>query len=100
VVVPIPVNYRFIVHTHSHIALLRLGNIALTTLLYHLFLNKDEAAKGNIEGFFWFTQICLLGMLLSFPQGYALVSIVFRPFFISVPIGFRFFFIKKCSPIP
>ncbi|MCM4170307.1 hypothetical protein DHD32_02355 [Arenibacter sp. TNZ] len=95
VVVPIPVNYRFIVHTHSHIALLGWVYIALTTLLYHLFLNKDELQR-KYRRIFWFTQICLLGMLLSFPfQGYALFSIVFSTLFLLASYWFSAFFIKN-----
>tara|TARA_R110002049_G_scaffold902_10_gene6599 strand:+ start:7360 stop:8544 length:1185 start_codon:yes stop_codon:yes gene_type:complete len=95
VVVPIPVNYRFIVHTHSHIALLGWVYLALTTLLYHLFLNRDELQR-RYRRIFWFTQICLLGMLLSFPfQGYALFSIVFSTLFLIASYWFSAFFIKN-----
>ena len=94
-VCPIPVNYRFIVHTHSHIALLGWVYLALTTLLYHLFLNRDELQR-RYRRIFWFTQICLLGMLLSFPfQGYALFSIVFSTLFLLASYWFSAFFIKN-----
>jgi hypothetical protein len=94
VVVPIPINYRFIVHTHSHIALLGWVYIALTTLLYHLFLDK-QALDRKYRRIFWFTQICLLGMLISFPiQGYALFSIIFSTLFLLASYWFSAFFIK------
>ncbi|MBC8769770.1 hypothetical protein H4O18_17355 [Arenibacter sp. BSSL-BM3] len=94
VVAPMPINYRFIVHTHSHIALLGWVYIALTTLLYHLFLKKEDL-QGKYRGIFWFTQLCLLGMLLSFPfQGYALFSIVFSTLFLLASYWFTAFFIK------
>ncbi|MCM4167260.1 hypothetical protein KCTC52924_02841 [Arenibacter antarcticus] len=92
---PIPINYRFIVHTHSHIALLGWVYIALTSLLYHLFLSKQGLHRkyGRI---FWFTQLCLVGMLLSFPfQGYALFSIVFSTLFLVASYWFTGFFIKN-----
>nr|WP_262923139.1 hypothetical protein [Arenibacter sp. N53] len=95
VVAPMPINYRFIVHTHSHIALLGWVYIALTTLLYHLFLNKQELQR-KYRRIFWFTQFCLLGMLLSFPfQGYALFSIVFSTLFLLASYWFSAFFIKN-----
>jgi hypothetical protein len=94
VVVPLPINYRFIVHTHSHIALLGWVYIALTSLLYHLFLDK-QALERKYRRIFWFTQICLLGMLLSFPfQGYALFSILFSTLFLLASYWFSAFFIK------
>ena len=64
--IDIPVNYKYIVHTHSHIALLGWVYIGLSTLLFKLFLEKQEL---NIKyrRIFWFTQITLVGMLLSFP---------------------------------
>ena len=97
VVAPMPINYRFIVHTHSHIALLGWVYIALATLLYHLFLDK-QGLERKYRRIFWFTQICLLGMLLSFPfQGYALFSIIFSTLFLLASYWFSAFFIK-CAP--
>ncbi|RTE52753.1 hypothetical protein EHW67_13850 [Arenibacter aquaticus] len=95
VVVPIPVNYRFIVHTHSHIALLGWVYVALTTLLYYLYLH-GAGLKSRYGKIFWFTQLCLLGMLLSFPfQGYALFSIIFSSMFLVASYWFTAFFIKN-----
>ena len=94
VVAPLPINYRFIVHTHSHIALLGWVYIALTTLLYHLFMVK-QGLEWKYRRIFWFTQICLLGMLFTFPfQGYALFSIVFSTLFLLASYWFSAFFIK------
>jgi hypothetical protein len=94
VVAPMPINNRFMVHTHSHIALLGWVYIALTTLLYHLFMDK-QVLDNKYRRIFWFTQICLLGMLLSFPfQGYALFSIIFSTLFLLASYWFSAFFIK------
>ncbi len=94
VIAPIPINYRFFVHTHSHIALLGWVYIALTALLYHLFLDK-QAVERKYRQIFWFTQICLIGMLLSFPfQGYALFSILFSTLFLLASYWFSAFFLK------
>ena len=94
VVLPIPVNYRFIVHTHSHIALLGWVYMALTTLLYHLFLSRQEVGI-RYKRIFWFTQFSLLGMLFSFPfQGYALFSIMFSTLFLLASYWFAGFFMK------
>lgn len=99
VVLPVPVNYRFIVHTHSHIALLGWVYMALTTVLYHLFLSGQGIGK-KYKRIFWFTQLSLVGMLLSFPfQGYALFSITFSTLFLLASYWFAAFFMKK-APAP
>ena len=76
VVVELPITYKFFVHTHSHIALLGWVYLALTTLLYKLFVQNSNLDK-KYEHVFWFTQFTLIGMLLTFPfKVYALFSII------------------------
>jgi len=90
----IPVNYKFIVHTHSHIALLGWVYLGLTTLLYKLFLERQELDL-KYRRIFWFTQITLVGMLLTFPfQGYAILSIIFSTLFLIASYWFAGFFMK------
>jgi hypothetical protein len=92
--IEIPVTYKFIVHTHSHIALLGWVYMGLTTLLYKLFLEKQEVAF-KYRRIFWFTQFTLVGMLVSFPfQGYALFSIIFSTLFLFASYWFAGFFMK------
>ena len=93
--IDIPVNYKYIVHTHSHIALLGWVYIGLSTLLFKLFLEKQEL-NIKYQRIFWFTQITLVGMLLSFPfQGYALFSIIFSTLFLFASYWFTWFFVKN-----
>ncbi|MBT8313976.1 MAG: hypothetical protein KJP26_05900 [Maribacter sp.] len=92
--IEIPVNYKFIVHTHSHIALLGWVYMGLTTLLYKLFLEGQELDL-KYRRIFWFTQFTLVGMLLSFPLlGYALLSIFFSTLFLFASYWFVGFFMK------
>ena len=92
--VEIPVTYKFIVHTHSHIALLGWVYMGLTTLLYKLFLKREEVSL-KYRRIFWFTQFTLVGMLLSFPfQGYALFSIIFSTLFLFASYWFTGFFMR------
>ena len=92
--IEIPVTYKFIVHTHSHIALLGWVYMGLTTLLYKLFLEKQELTL-KYRRIFWFTQFTLVGMLLSFPfQGYALLSIIFSTLFLIASYWFTWVFMK------
>ncbi len=75
-------NYRYMVHAHSHIALLGWVYVALTTLLHYCFVNK-QTSKKRYKYIFWGTQGTLVGMLLTFPfQGYALFSIIFSTLFL------------------
>ena len=86
-------TYKFLVHTHSHIALLGWVYVALTSLIFHLFIKNDVKKKYNL--LFWCTQITILGMLLSFPiTGYALYSIIFSTLFLICTYWFYFFFKK------
>ena len=91
----IALNYKFILHTHSHIALLGWVYLALTTLLYMLYLG-NLALEAKYSRIFWVTQVSLLGMLLTFPfQGYALFSIIFSTLFLFASYWFTAFFLKN-----
>ena len=95
--IQIPVEYRFLVHTHSHIALLGWVYIALTTLLFGLYL-KQQNLDRRYKRIFWFTQLTIIGMLISFPiQGYALFSIIFSTLFLFASYWFTYFFNKNVS---
>lgn len=95
VLVDIPANYRFIVHTHSHVALLGWVYIALTSLIYKFYLEK-AAIERKYRRLFWATQACIAGMLLSFPfQGYALFSIIFSSLFLIATYFFLWLFLKN-----
>ncbi|TBW27990.1 hypothetical protein [Gramella sp. KN1008] len=95
-IVDMPVNYRFIVHTHSHIALLGWVYTGLTTLIYFAFL-KSAAVRKRYRIIFWFTQITIIGMLVTFPfTGYALFSIIFSSLFLLASYWFVYFFFKHC----
>lgn len=92
-VTSVAATYKYIVHTHSHIALLGWVYVALTTLLFYAFINKDAQKKYFV--LFWSTQITILGMLFSFPiTGYALYSIIFSTLFLICSYWFYAFFRK------
>lgn len=91
----IPITYKYIVHTHSHIALLGWTYLALTTLLYELYLVQLRLGK-MYRNIFYFTQVTLIGMLLTFPfTGYALLSIIFSTLFLFASYWFAWFFFKN-----
>ena len=95
--IEIQASYKFIVHTHSHIALLGWVYLALTSLLYKLYLG-DSGLDKKYRNLFWFTQLTLMGMLVTFPfQGYALFSIIFSTLFLFASYWFVWFFLKNIS---
>jgi len=97
VVVDLPAEYRFLVHTHSHIALLGWVYVALTTLLYKLYLQPVNVTK-RFRRIFWLTQVSIAGMLFTFPfQGYALFSIFFSTLFLVASYFFAALFFKKAA---
>ncbi len=95
-VMDIPGTYKYIVHTHSHIALLGWVYTALTTLLYFTYLSSQAIDK-KYRILFWFTQATIVGMLFTFPfTGYTLFSIIFSTLFLIASYWFVYFFFKHC----
>lgn len=81
-VLPVPANYKFLLHTHSHIAMLGWMYFAIIFLLKkHLIprvVNRTPYRLNLI-----ITTISVFGMMFSFPfTGYALISIVSSSLFI------------------
>lgn len=71
----ISLNYRFLIHAHSHVAMLGWVYLMLFTLFIHYFIPDKKPIYNRL---FWITEIAVIGMMLSFPfQGYAAISISF-----------------------
>ena len=68
------IQYKNILHAHSHVAMMGWIYSGLYIFICFLFgLNRDLYKK-----IFWVTQVSVVGMLISFPiQGYGLYSIFF-----------------------
>jgi len=72
------VNFPFLMHGHSHTAMLGWVYLMLYGLIVHCFIRKESQKKLIYNRLFWVTQIAVLGMMINFPiQGYALFSITF-----------------------
>lgn len=98
-VTSLPMNFRHVVHAHSHIALLGWVYIGLTTLIYKMYFSEAREGK-TYKRIFWFTQITLLGMLFTFPfTGYALFSITFSTLFLFASYWLAWFVLKKVPKI-
>src|SRR5690554_4374933 len=94
VITSLPFNYKFLLHAHSHTALLGWIYLGLTTLIYECFLKPAEKPR-LYKRIFYFTNICIVGMLITFPiQGYALFSIIFSTLFLFASYWFAWFAIK------
>jgi len=96
-VVDLNFNYKNILHTHSHIALLGWIYTAITTLIYQLYFSNKQIDT-SYKRLFWSTQISILGMLFTFPfTGYALLSIFFSTYFLLNTYVFVRLFLKHTS---
>lgn len=96
-VIEIDFNYKHIVHAHSHVALLGWVYTALMVLIYQLYLKNINVEK-KYKRVFWFTQLTIVGMLVTFPfTGYALFSILFSTLFLIASYVFSYLFFKHTS---
>ncbi|QED38122.1 hypothetical protein FK178_10480 [Antarcticibacterium arcticum] len=94
-VTPIAANFRYVVHAHSHIALLGWVYIGIVTLIYKMYYTEVGHFKTYLR-IFWFTNITILGMMLTFPfQGYAFLSITFSTLFLIASYFLAWFFLTK-----
>jgi len=97
-IVNISSNYKFLVHTHSHVALLGWVYTALSTIIYKQYIQNTNVAK-KYNRIFWFTQVTIIGMLVTFPfTGYAFFSIVFSTLFLISSYFFAWL-IFKYTPV-
>ncbi len=94
-IIPISGNFRYVVHGHSHIALLGWVYLGLITLIYKLYFSKEKISETYLR-IFWFTNFTLLGMLVTFPfTGYALFSIIFSTLFLLASYWAVWYFFKN-----
>jgi len=75
---PLNINYGYLLHAHSHIAMLGWAYLVIYVLVVCFFIPKDKIEKPIYNQLFWCTEVTVVGMMVSFPfQGYALFSIIF-----------------------
>ena len=93
----ISINYKYTLHTHSHVALLGWIYTALTTLIYSLYLSTKSITR-EYRYLFWFTQITIIGMMITFwISGYSIASILFSTLFLFASYRFLYLFLKNTS---
>ena len=90
---PLHINYRYLTHAHSHIAMLGWAYLMLYLLLVNYFVLEKKTIYTRL---FWITQVAVWGMMFSFPfQGYAVVSITFSTLHILCSYVFIFVIWKQ-----
>jgi hypothetical protein len=90
-------EYKHILHTHSHLALLGWGYLLVTGALVFTFV-KDEKRLKTYKIFLSVSVFSTLGMMLSFPfQGYGLYSIAFSSLHLITSYFFAYFFLQDLS---
>ena len=92
------INYKFLLHAHSHVALLGWLYSAVFVALLVTFLPAGLHHKKTYTWQFWLSQGAVLGMLFTFPvQGYAAASITFSTAHILLSYWFIYQFLKDAK---
>lgn len=93
------VNFQFLMHGHSHVAMLGWVYMMLYCLIIYNFVPKEAQQKRIYNRLFWITEVAVIGMMLDFPaQGYAFVSILFSTLHIFCSYYFARLIWKEAKP--
>lgn len=94
------VNFQFLMHGHSHVAMLGWVYLMLYCLIFHFFVPKEAQQKPIYNRLFWVTELAVVGMMIDFPaQGYAFVSILFSTLHIFCSYYFVYLIWKDAKPV-
>lgn len=92
------INYIYLLHAHSHVAMLGWAYMMIYVLIVRFFIPKETSDKPIYNQLFWITEFTVIGMMISFPiQGYALFSILFSTLHILLSYVFCWLVFKDCS---
>jgi hypothetical protein len=93
------INFQFLMHGHSHVAMLGWVYLMLYCLIFHFFVPKEAQQKPIYNRLFWVTEIAVVGMMIDFPaQGYAFASILFSTLHIFCSYYFSHLISKDAKP--
>ncbi len=88
-------HFSYVLHAHSHTAMLGWVYLAFYAFFILAFLDKAQQQQKFYRWLFWVTQISVIGMLIAFPlQGYATWSISFSTLHILCSYAFTYRFFK------
>ena len=92
---PFDLNYRFLTHAHSHVAMLGWIYLMIFGFFVYYFVPNKKSLHKRL---FWITQVSVWGMMVSFPiQGYGIVSISFSTLHILCSYYFSFIIWKNLA---
>jgi hypothetical protein len=93
------VNFQFLMHGHSHVAMLGWVYLMLYCLIFYYFVPKEAQQKPIYNRLFWMTELAVVGMMIDFPaQGYAFASILFSTLHIFCSYSFCYLIWKDAKP--
>ena len=93
------VNFQFLMHGHSHVAMLGWVYLMLYCLIFYFFVPKENQQKPIYNRLFWVTELVVIGMMIYFPtQGYAFASILFSTLHIFCSYYFCYLIYKNAKP--
>ncbi|REG98590.1 hypothetical protein [Flavobacterium aquicola] len=93
------VNFQFLMHGHSHVAMLGWVYMMLYCLIFYSFIPEKAQEKPIYNKLFWVTEIAVIGMMIDFPaQGYAFASILFSTLHIFCSYWFCYLVWKDAKP--
>jgi len=94
------VNFQFLMHGHSHVAMLGWVYMMLYCLIFYSFIPEKAQEKPIYNKLFWVTEIAVIGMMIDFPaQGYAFASILFSTLHIFCSYWFCYLVWKDTKSI-
>lgn len=92
-------NFQFLMHGHSHVAMLGWVYLMLYCLIFYFFVPKENQQKPIYNRLFWATELAVIGMMIDFPaQGYAFASILFSTLHIFCSYYFCYLIYKDAKP--
>lgn len=93
------VNFQFLMHGHSHVAMLGWVYLMLYSFIFYFFIPRESQQKPVYNRLFWITEIAVIGMMIDFPaQGYAFASILFSTAHIFCSYYFCYLVWKDAQP--
>lgn len=93
------VNFQFLMHGHSHVAMLGWVYLMLYCLIFYSFIPKQTQEKPIYNRLFWVTELAVIGMMIDFPaQGYAFISILFSTLHIFCSYYFCYLVWRDAKP--
>lgn len=96
------VDFKHMMHAHSHVAMLGWLFLLLYGIILDGLLAREESKKPIYRFLFWAAQVCVVGMMISFPiQGYGPASLIFTTGHLLIAyfvVGKLFFKIRNTNP--